>query len=69
MKNVVTTRNDEVIRSPKFIASLFNNPLAGLFWLPIRVWLGWQWIAASLHKLESPAWMQTGDAFKGFWTA
>ena len=37
MKNVVTTRNDEVIRSPKFITCLFNNPLAGLLWLPIRV--------------------------------
>jgi thiosulfate dehydrogenase [quinone] large subunit len=29
--------------------------------------LGWQWIEAGLHKLESPAWMQTGDALKGFW--
>jgi thiosulfate dehydrogenase [quinone] large subunit len=67
MKNVVTTRNNEVIRSPKFLDFLFNNPLAGLIWLPIRVWLGWQWVAASLHKLESPAWMQTGEALKGFW--
>ena len=69
MKNVVTTRNDEVVRTPKFITALFNHPLAGLFWLPIRVWLGWQWISASLHKLESAAWMQTGDALKGFLTA
>jgi thiosulfate dehydrogenase [quinone] large subunit len=69
MKNVVTTHKDEVVRTPKFITTLFNNPLAGLLWLPIRVWLGWQWIAASLHKLESPAWMQTGDALKGFFTA
>ena len=67
MKNVVTTRKNEVIRPPKFITNLFNHPLAGLIWLPVRVWLGWQWISASLHKLESPAWMQTGAALKGFW--
>jgi thiosulfate dehydrogenase [quinone] large subunit len=67
MKNVVTTRKNEVIRPPKFITALFNHPLAGLIWLPVRVWLGWQWISASLHKLQSPAWMQTGAALKGFW--
>ncbi|MFZ2095761.1 MAG: DoxX family protein [Anaerolineales bacterium] len=69
MKNVVTTRKDEVIRPPKFINNLFNHPLAGLIWIPVRVWLGYQWISASLHKLESAAWMQTGEALKGFWTS
>jgi thiosulfate dehydrogenase [quinone] large subunit len=29
--------------------------------------LGWQWIEASLHKIEDPAWVQTGLALKGFW--
>lgn len=69
MKNAVTTRNNEVIRSPKWLNFMVNNPKAGLIWLPLRVWLGYQWIQASLHKLESPAWMQTGAALKGFWTA
>jgi thiosulfate dehydrogenase [quinone] large subunit len=69
MKNVVTTRKDEVIRPPKFINNLFNHPLAGLIWIPVRVWLGYQWISASLHKLESAAWMQTGEALKGFWAS
>ena len=67
MVNAVTTRRGEVVRTPSFITTLFNHPLAGLIWLPIRVWLGWQWINASLHKFESPAWMQTGAALKGFW--
>lgn len=68
MRSTVTTRQNEVVRGPKWLNFLFNNPLAGLIWLPIRVWLGYQWIQASLHKLESPAWMQTGAALKGFWT-
>ncbi len=67
MKNAVTTRQNEVVRQPKWLNSLFNHPLAGLVWLPVRVWLGYQWISASLHKLESAGWMQTGASLKGFW--
>ncbi len=67
MVNAVTTRKGEVVQNPSIISKLLNHPLAGLIWLPIRVWLGWQWLQASLHKFESPAWMQTGAALKGFW--
>ncbi len=67
MKNVVTTRNNEAIQNFPVVNKLLNHPLAGLLFLPIRIWLGYQWIIASLHKLESPAWMQTGSALQGFW--
>ncbi len=68
MKNVVTTRKNEEITTAPWLSQLFNHPLAGLLWLPLRVWLGYQWIEASLHKLSSPAWMQTGAALQGFWS-
>jgi thiosulfate dehydrogenase (quinone) large subunit len=68
MKNAVTTRTGEVVHTPSFLKKLFSLPLAGLIWLPIRIWLGWQWLEAGLHKLSSPAWMQTGVALKGYWT-
>ena len=67
MVNSVTTRKGQVIQNPSFITKLLNHPLAGLIWLPIRVWLGWQWLEAGLHKVESAAWMQGGSALKGFW--
>ena len=67
MNTVVTTRKGQVIQNPSIITKLFNHPLAGLLWLPIRVWIGWQWLEAGLHKLETPAWFQTGTALKGFW--
>ena len=38
-------------------------------WLFVRVWLGWQWLETGIEKVTSPAWMQNGDALKGFWTA
>lgn len=64
----VVTRTGKVLQDPPFVQKLLNDPRAAWLWLPLRIWLGYQWISASLHKLSSPAWMQTGDALKGFWT-
>ncbi len=69
MVTAITTRKGEVIQTPSFIKKLFNHPLSAWLWLPVRVWLGWQWLEAGLHKVESAAWMQTGTALKGFWTS
>ena len=68
MENTVTTRKGEIIQNPPIINRLLNHPLAAWLWLPIRVWLGWQWLQAGLEKLKNPAWVQTGTALKGFWT-
>ncbi len=62
------TQRGRVIQDPNFIKTLFNDPRAAWFWLVVRVWLGYKWIDAGLHKVESPAWTETGDAIKGFWT-
>lgn len=57
------------VSDPPFANALFNTTKLSWLWLVLRVYLGYEWITASLHKLESPAWMQTGEALKGFWTA
>ncbi len=69
MSAYVLTRKGQTLETPSFINSLFSDKRFSVLWLAVRVWLGWQWIQASLHKLESPDWMQTGNALKGFWTA
>ncbi len=61
-------QNGRVIQDPPFIRTLFNDPRAAALWLVLRIWLGYQWIDAALHKIGNPAWVQTGDALKGFWT-
>lgn len=66
--NAVTTRKNQVLQDPPLAQTLFSHPAAGWLWLVLRVWLGWQWIEAALHKIEDPAWVQTGAALKGFWT-
>ncbi len=68
MANVIT-RKGQMVQDPPLIQKLLNDPRAGWIWLPLRVWLGWQWVEASLHKLADPKWMQTGVALKGFWAA
>ncbi len=66
MINVVTTRKGAVVQEPSLITTLLNHPLAAWLWLPIRVWLGWQWLTAGWEKITNPAWMQSGAALKGF---
>jgi thiosulfate dehydrogenase (quinone) large subunit len=62
-----TTFNGRVIEDPKIARFLFSDVRMSWVWLVVRVWLGYQWITASLHKISDPAWVQTGEALKGFW--
>lgn len=66
MANVMT-RKQQVIQDPPLVQRLLNDSWAGLLWLPLRLWLGYQWINAALGKVSDPAWTQTGEALKGFW--
>ncbi len=67
MASYVNTRKGQVLETPSIINMLFSDKRFSVLWLAVRVWLGWKWIDASIHKLQSPAWMQTGEALKGFW--
>lgn len=67
MSTYVLTRKGQKLETPPFISMLFNDKRFSILWLAVRLWLGWKWIDAGWHKVSSPAWMQTGDALKGFW--
>ena len=62
-----TTVSGRVIDDPKIAKFLFSDVRMSWVWLVIRIWLGYQWIDASLHKITSPAWVGDGSALKGFW--
>jgi thiosulfate dehydrogenase [quinone] large subunit len=64
----IVTRKGTVVRDPGLANFLFNDTRASLLWFALRIWLGYQWIDAALHKITNPAWVQTGEALKGFWT-
>lgn len=61
-------RKERVVRDPAIARFLTTNPLASLIWLPLRLWLGWQWLDAGLHKVNNEAWVNGGQALRGFWT-
>lgn len=56
------------VEGPAFARFLFNNTRAGLLWLPIRLFVGFAFLEAGLHKLSDPAWTAGGAALRGYWT-
>lgn len=61
-------QNVKTIDDPPLVKTLLTDKRASLLWLILRVWLGYKWIDAALHKVDNPAWTQTGEALKGFWS-
>jgi thiosulfate dehydrogenase [quinone] large subunit len=59
---------NEIVQDPPFVQRLLSDPRAAWLWVLPRIWLGWQWFDAAQHKISNPAWVQTGDALKGYWT-
>lgn len=66
--HAVKTERGTVLQEPPLAQFLFSDTRLALVWLVVRVLLGWAWLGAGLEKLGNPAWMQTGEALKGFWT-
>jgi thiosulfate dehydrogenase [quinone] large subunit len=55
------------VEGPAFARYLFSNTRAGLIWLPIRIFLGFQWLDAGWHKLTGEGWVDGGTALLGYW--
>ena len=68
MASYVVTRKGRTLETPAIINMVFSDKRFSILWLAVRLWLGWKWIASGWPKLQNPAWMQTGEALKGFWT-
>jgi len=62
-----TWQRNITITDPPAAASLFGNTRWAWLWLIARVYVGYAWITSGLGKLSNPAWVQTGEALKGFW--
>jgi len=67
MKSILKFLGGLTIADAPVVEWLFNSPRAGLIWLVPRLWLGYRWIDAALHKLGNPAWVEGGQAIKGYW--
>jgi thiosulfate dehydrogenase [quinone] large subunit len=57
------------IEGPGFARFLFNNRRAGLFWLPIRLFVGFSWLESGWGKFtaEGNAWLGGGAPLRAYW--
>jgi thiosulfate dehydrogenase (quinone) large subunit len=46
---------------------LLGNIFFAIIWMPLRFFVGREWLSAGEHKLRSSAWMDGGTALKGYW--
>jgi thiosulfate dehydrogenase (quinone) large subunit len=63
-----STARKTVITDPPIARILFSDTRLSWLWLLVRLYVGYSWITSGLGKFGNPAWMDTGDALKGFWT-
>jgi thiosulfate dehydrogenase [quinone] large subunit len=67
-QKIVNAQGGVVIPDPPIARMLFSSTRLSWLWLIVRVYLGWQWLSAGWGKFNNPAWRDTGEALKGFWT-
>jgi thiosulfate dehydrogenase (quinone) large subunit len=63
----VRTSHHRIIHDPPIARFLFSDTRSAWIWLLIRIPLGLEWLTHGWEKLQNPAWMQTGEALRGFW--
>ena len=66
-KYVPTTTTGRMINDPPIARFLFSDVRTAWVWLILRLYLGYEWFTASLHKISEPGWVTTGESLKGFW--
>lgn len=55
------------VEDPSLARFLFHDTRSAALWLPIRLFVGWEWLDAGLHKFQDPKWMETGASIRGYW--
>ncbi len=61
------TRTAGQTDDPAIWKMLMGNTYWSIFWMPIRFFVGLQWLQAGEHKLRDDTWMGGGTALQGFW--
>lgn len=56
------------VNDPSWWRLLIGNAHLALLWLPLRFYIGREWLSAGEHKIKNDAWTDGGAAVEGFWT-
>ena len=63
----IVDHGEIIIPDPSIAHQLFSTTMFAWLFAILRVYVGWQWVEAGLHKVADPKWVQTGEALQGFW--
>ncbi len=66
-ESVAEADRDVHVDDPALAHFLFRDTRSAALWLPIRLFVGWSWLDAGLHKFQDAKWMDTGVAIRGYW--
>lgn len=47
--------------------TIFRDTRFSWLWTVVRVYLGYQWLEAGLHKITDPKWVAGGESLQGYW--
>jgi len=61
-------KESEGFQEPRLAKFIFSSPKMAVFWLAVRLYVGWEWLSAGYEKAISPVWTgnQAGTAMGGF---
>lgn len=66
MARLASYRNGEMT-DPPITRFIFSDTRFAWLWLIARLYMSYTWITSGWGKFNNPAWMNTGDALKGYW--
>jgi thiosulfate dehydrogenase [quinone] large subunit len=63
----VATQTRGQVEDPIGWRLLLGNVFFALLWLPVRFFVGRDWLSAGWHKVTDPEWTQSGAALQTYW--
>jgi thiosulfate dehydrogenase [quinone] large subunit len=54
------------VKDPTFWRLFISNSYFSVLWMPLRFFVGKEWLAAGEHKVRDDAWMSGGSALQGY---
>jgi len=67
MATQTQVKNPVRFSDPPIANTLLNSTRWSWLWLVARLYLGYTWLSSGIGKVSNPAWVQSGEALKGFW--
>jgi len=65
---ITAATGDGQVDDPKFWKLLMGNIHYAILWMPLRFFVGRDWLIAGEHKARGDGWVDGGAALKGYWT-